>query len=50
MDFMSEIRIAIPDLDLNNALRLDANLRNDENGPIDDLEYFDTLFAGTRIS
>lgn len=27
---MSEIRIAIPDLDLNNALRLDGNLRNYE--------------------
>ena len=30
---MSEIRIAIPDLDLNNALRLDGNLRNYEIGP-----------------
>lgn len=37
MDFMSEIRIAIPDLDLNNALRLDGNLRNYEIGPFDDV-------------
>ena len=34
---MSEIRIAIPDLDLNNALRLDGNLRNYEIGPFDDV-------------
>lgn len=32
---MSEIRIAIPDLDLNNALRLDGNLRNYEIGPFE---------------
>ena len=34
---MSEIRIAIPDLDLNNALRLDGSLRNYEIGPSDDV-------------
>ena len=34
---MSEIRIAIPDLDLTNALRLDGNLRNYEIGPLDDV-------------
>lgn len=34
---MSEIRIAIPDLDLNNALRLGSNLRNYQIGPSDNV-------------